>query len=42
MNKELKTEATFPEVVGESRRGNVLYARNPFMQEISIQVSERK
>lgn len=42
MNREVKTEATFPEVVGESRRGHVLYARNPFMQEISIQVSERK
>ncbi len=42
MNKALKTEPTFPEVVGESRRGNVLYARNPFMQEISIQVSARK
>lgn len=40
-NKTLTLQA-YPEKVGESRRGNPLYATNPFLTQFTVDLSERK
>jgi hypothetical protein len=40
--KQSVTVQAFPEKVGKSKRGNPLYATNPFLSQFTVNLSERK